>query len=338
MASVTSSSSTPQVAANLNQRMLKMDKQIPEELSGVFAALPTPFGPDGNPLWEAVEALVDFGLERGLKGLCLGGATGEYAACSVEHRQELFQRVTRQTNGRAQIICAVGGEHAGQVRQLARAAADCGAIGLLFPPPGFLPYAQSDLVEFMGQVSADLPLPVLIYHIPQCTRDLGITNVLRLIDTVPNIVGLKDSSGHKPNLAEIHAAQTGGTIVFMIGSDDLLFDAFQLGAVGAISGIAGACPELILPLYEALHAGNIEQARALQGRLDEFIFHIHDLPSPWAMKLVLQVRGLDMGALAWPMGSRLCQRAQRFQDWFAGQIASYEAAAPASAEISLRGR
>jgi 4-hydroxy-tetrahydrodipicolinate synthase len=333
MASVPSSSSTPQVAANLSQRMLKMDKH--KELSGVFAALPTPFGPNGNPLWEAIEALVDFGIERGLKGLCLGGATGEYAACSVEHRQELFQRVTRQIKGRAQVICAVGGEHAGQVRQLARTAADCGAIGLLFPPPGFLPYAQSDLVEFMGQVSADLPLPVLIYHIPQCTRDLGIANVLRLIATVPKIVGLKDSSGHKPNLAEIHAAQNGGPMVFMIGSDDLLFDAFQHGAVGSISGIASACPELILPLYEALHAGNIEHARALQARLDEFIFQIHDLPSPWAMKLTLQVRGLDMGELAWPMGTKLCQRAQKFQDWFAGQAAIYEAGAPASAEITV---
>jgi 4-hydroxy-tetrahydrodipicolinate synthase len=100
-----------------------MVKQIPEGLSGVFAALPTPFGPDGNPLWEALATLVDFGLDRGLKGLCLGGATGEYAACSVEHRLEIFQRVARQAKGRAQLICAIGGEHAGQVRHLARAAA-----------------------------------------------------------------------------------------------------------------------------------------------------------------------------------------------------------------------
>jgi 4-hydroxy-tetrahydrodipicolinate synthase len=308
-----------------------MVKQIPAELSGVFAALPTPFGSDGNPLWEALEALVDFGLEHGLKGLCLGGATGEYAACSVEHRRELFKRVSRQVDGRAQLICAIGGEHAGQVRQLAAAAADCGALALLLPPPGFLPYAQDDLVDFVGQVSADLPLPALIYHIPQCTRDLGITNVLRLIATVPNIIGLKDSSGHKPNLAEIQAAEARGPMAFFIGSDDLFLEAFQHGAVGAISGIAGSCPELLLPLYAALHAGKQEQARAWQARLDDFIFHIRDLPSPWAIKLALQARGLEMGTLAWPMGPRLCPKAQEFLDWFTGQIAAYEAVAPAPA-------
>jgi 4-hydroxy-tetrahydrodipicolinate synthase len=308
-----------------------MVKHIPRELVGVFAALPTPFGPEGNPLWEALDALVDFSLAHGLKGLCLGGATGEYAACSVEHRLEMFRGVARRMKGRAQLICAIGGEHAGQVRQLARAAADCGALALLFPPPAFLPYAQDDLVDFMGQVSADLPLPVLLYNIPQCTRDMGLANVLRLIAKVPNIIGLKDSSEQKTNLAEIQAAQAQGPMVFMIGSDDLFLEAFEYGAVGSISGIAAACPELILPLYEALRAGEKELARALQARLDEFIRHIQEFPSPWAIKLALQVRGLDMGALAWPMGSKLCRKAQKFQGWLAGQIAAYEAAAPAHA-------
>jgi 4-hydroxy-tetrahydrodipicolinate synthase len=225
-----------------------------------------------------------------------------------------------KVRGRAQIICAIGAEHAGQVKQLAQAAVDCGAIALLFPPPGFLPYAQDDLVDFVAEVAADLPLPVLIYHIPQCTRDLGLENILRLIATVPNVIGLKDSSGHKPNLSRIHAAQAQGPMVFMIGSDDLLLDAFELGAVGSISGIAGACPELILPVYQAMQAGDKAAARALQDRLDEFIRHISELPSPWAMKLALQVQGLDVGTLAWPMGSKFLQKAQRFQEWFGLQV------------------
>jgi len=310
-----------------------MGKYIPRELVGVFAALPTPFGREGNPLMEAQDALVDFALDHGLEGLCLGGATGEYAACSVEHRLEIFQRVARRVKGRARLICAIGAEHAGQVKQLARAAADCGAIALLFPPPAFQPYAQDDLVDFMGQVSADLPLPVLLYNLPQCTRDLGMANILRLIATVPNIIGLKDSSGREANLAAISEAQTQTPMAFFMGSDDLLLEAFAHGAVGVISGIAGACPELILPVYEALRTGKIEQARAMQSPLDEFILHFRELPPPWATKLALRVRGLEIGSLAWPMGSHLRQRAQEFQDWFAGQIASQEAGVPIPARV-----
>jgi 4-hydroxy-tetrahydrodipicolinate synthase len=308
-----------------------MVKQIPRNLVGVFAALPTPFEPEGDPLWEALDALVDFDLDHGVKGLCLGGATGEYAACSVEHRLKLFQRVARRVKGRAQLICAIGAEQAGQVRELARVAADCGAIALLFPPPVFLPYAQDDLVDFMGQVSADLPLPVLLYNIPQCTRDLGMASILRLIATVPNIIGLKDSSGQEANLAAIGQAQAQTPLAFFMGSDDLLLEAFRHGAVGVISGIASACPELILPVYEALRGGRIEQARALQSPLDEFIFHFRELPPPWATKLALKVRGLEIGSWAWPIGPRLHHASREFQDWFAGQIHAYQAADPSPA-------
>jgi dihydrodipicolinate synthase/N-acetylneuraminate lyase len=296
-----------------------MLKHLPRELAGIFAALPTPFGPEGEPLWEALDALVDFSLDQGLKGLCLGGATGEYAACSIEHRQQIFHRVARRINGRAQLIGAIGCELVGQVRQLARAAADCGAIALLFPPPAFLRYAQEDLVDFMAQVSADLPLPVLIYHLPQFTRDLGISNVLRLVATVPNIIGLKDSSGHQANLAEIQAAQAHGPMVFMMGSDDLLFEAFEHGAAGAISGIASGCPELVLPLYQAFRAGELARARNLQAPLNELLGRIQELPVPWAMKLALRARGLEMGSFPWPMGPNLSHKAQAFQDWYARQ-------------------
>ena len=303
-----------------------MSKHIPAEIAGVFGALPTPFAPDGTPAWDAFDALLDFALDHGLKGICLGGATSEYPACSLEHRLGMFQRVARRMNGRAQMICAIGGEHAGQVRQLAHAAADCGAIALLFPPPMFLPYGEEDLVDIMGQVSSDLPLPVLIYYIPQCTRELGIENVLHLIKTVPNIVGFKDSSGHRSNLATIQKAQAQGPMAFMIGSDDLFLEAFDYGAVGSISGIAPACPELILPIYEALQAGNKEKARALQARLDDFIAHVQAFPSPWATKLALQVRGVDIGTLAWPVVPNLGENIRAFQDWLTGQIPAYELA------------
>lgn len=66
----------------------------------MFAALTTPFDAYGRPSLPALDAIVEFGLDRGLKGLCLCGATGEYAAWSVEHRLELFRhvadRVTRE--------------------------------------------------------------------------------------------------------------------------------------------------------------------------------------------------------------------------------------------------
>ena len=303
-----------------------MHKRTPPNISGIYAALPTPFDSDGRPCLEILTPLVDFLLAEGMEGFCLGGATGEYAAIGIEERISLFQSLAGYIHGRAQLIMGTGGEHCAQVRRLALAAADSGAIAALLPTAGFLPYQQDDLVDFIGQVSAEMPLPVILYHIPQCTRDLGIHHILDLIGTIPNIIGLKDSSGQKENLPLIEAALAQVPMVFLMGSDDLLLEAFARGAVGAISGIASACPELILPVYRNWREGNLQAAKARQGILDEFIAHIRDIPSPWVVKLALQVRGFEIGNLAWPMGSRLHGEAKRFQDWFSSWLENGETA------------
>ncbi len=299
-------------------------KQIAPTLSGVFAALPTPYEPDGSPAIEALYPILDFLLGKRLPGLCIGGATGEYAACSIEERTLLFQTVAKRVDGRANLILGVGGEHSGHVLRLARAAADCGAIAVLLPPPSFLPFDAGDLLNFLRQVGSELPLPVLLYNIPQFTRELGMHNILHLIESVPNILGVKDSSGLHLNLSLIQRAKARTPMVFFIGSDELLLEAFEHGANGAISGTASACPELILGVYEASRSGKKEKARALQSLLEEFLTRIRVFPSPWAIKLALQARGIETGSLGWPMGKRLCLKREEFQEWFSGWIAACE--------------
>lgn len=309
-----------------------MVQQIPPTLSGVFAALPTPYGVDGSPAIEALYPILDFLLGKRLPGLCIGGVTGEYAACSVEERTLLFRTVARRVDGRANLILGVGGEHSGHVLRLARAGADCGAVAVLLPPPSFLRFDAGDLMNFLQQVGSELPLPVLLYNIPQFTRELGMQNILRLIRSVPNIVGVKDSSGLLLNLSLIREAKATTPMVFFIGSDELLLEAFEHGANGAISGTASACPELILGVYEAFRSGKKEKARALQILVEEFLTRIRVFPPPWAIKLALQARGIQTGSLGWPMGKRLCLKGEEFQEWFSGWIAACELASARAAQ------
>jgi dihydrodipicolinate synthase/N-acetylneuraminate lyase len=293
-----------------------MGNQIPFDLSGVFAALPTPYRPDGTPDTEKLYRILDFHLSRNVTRFCLGGVTGEYAASSFEERVSLFQNAARYLNGRAVLISGIGGEHRGQVEGLARAAADAGAIAALLPPPFYFQHDSRDLLEFLRIVAAELPLSVLFYNIPQFTSELNLDQVLRLIDSVPNVVGLKDSSGRPENLPLIRKAKASMSIAFLIGSDNLLLDSLQNGADGAISGLASACPELIFGLYESFTSGHIEKAQELQSLVNELITHITEFPPPWAIKLALEARGLELGTRSWPLGKRLTLKAQEFQAWF----------------------
>ena len=303
-----------------------MSKQIPPALAGVFAALPTPYQADGTPDVDKLQGILDFHIHKQSPGLCVGGVTGEYATCSVEQRLSLFQTVSRYINGRAPLVFGIGGEHFGHVRRLARAAADCGAIALLLPSPSFFKFRSSDLLEFLKNVAADLPLPVLFYNVPQFTSGLAMDDVLSLIDSVPNVIGLKDSSGVPQNLPFLLKAKQTRQMIFFIGSDGLLLDGFENGADGSISGIAGVCPDLIRGIYENFRSGQKESSKHLQTMLDELIAHIDGFPPPWAIKLALQARGIETGVLSWPLGEHLQSKAEELQAWFLEWVARSETA------------
>jgi dihydrodipicolinate synthase/N-acetylneuraminate lyase len=279
-----------------------MGKQIPFALSVVFVALPMPYRPDGTPDVKKLYRTLDFHLSRNVTRFCLGGVTGEYAASSFEERLWLFQNAVHYLDGRAVLVSGIGCEHRGQVDRLARGVADVGAIAGLLPPPFYFQHDSGDLLEFLQTVAAELPLPVLFYNIPQFTSELSLDQVLHLIESVHNVIGLKDSSGRPENPSLLREAKASVPMAFLIGNDKFLLDSLQNGADGAISGLAAACPELIFGVYESFRSGHLENAQELQSLVNELINHITEFPLPWAIKLAMEARGLGLGAGSWPLG------------------------------------
>lgn len=288
---------------------------IPGTLSGVFAALPTPFRSDGGPDFERISAHLDFLLDRGIVGICASGATGEYAALSLDDRIRIFEAVAGQVNGRASLICGVGAEHFGQVMRLAHAAAGCGAAAVLLPPPSFFRFSSAELLSFLSGAAAQSPLPVILYHIPQFTRSVSARGLIALVGASPNVVGIKDSSGVAANLSRTRDAKAKRPFAFFIGSDELLVEALEFGADGVISGTASAFPELIGTIYKAFRSGHREMVERHKGLLDEYLSRSAGLPPAWSVKLALASRGIEFGELGWPPRGKLSERAEHFQEW-----------------------
>lgn len=315
-------------------RETEMSRKI---LSGIFAALPTPFRPDGVPDGRRIDPLVDFLIDAGLHGLCIGGATGEYSAYGVNDRVRIFRYVAKRARGRVPLIFGVGAGNVSQVLKLSEIAADCGGTAVLLPPPHYFRYDGEEVVDFLRQISIKLALPTLLYHIPQFTNQVNLKDVLLLIETIPNIVGIKDSSGARENLPQIAEAKARFSMTYFVGDDALLFESHGYGADGAISGIASACPELLVAFEQVLLAGQREKASMLQKLVDEFIVQAAHLPAPWGIKLALEARGFKMGPLSWPASSRLESRINSFREWFASWLDQCLKASVAGASECSRG-
>jgi len=285
-------------------------------LSSVYTALPTPLGDNGRPDAALLDPLLEVLLASGITGFCVGGATGEYALHDVEDRLRLFRHVAHRIANRVPVVLGIGAEHSRQVLRMAEVAKDLGAIAVLLPPPSYFHFDALDLPEMIQQVAESLPLPVLLYHLPQFANNLGASEALALVRSVGNIVGIKDSSGHRETLEQFAAAKQKTDLILMAGSDDLFLVAFELSADGSISGLSCIFPELMLGVYHAFREGDSQRAAALQSLVQELATAVAELPTPWGIKIALEAQGFHTGSLSWPLSSRLAARAVRFRQWF----------------------
>ena len=152
---------------------------------------------------------------------------------------------------------------------VARAAAEFGADALVVAPPYYLPEAQPELQEYLNHLVPELPLPLYIYNMPALTKvHFELETVRRAMDE-PRIIGLKDSSG---DLNYFKAAaelikQHRPDWPLLIGPEEKLFDALQLGGHGGVSGGANLFPKLYVKLCAAHRAGDLARAQELQKQI-----------------------------------------------------------------------
>jgi dihydrodipicolinate synthase/N-acetylneuraminate lyase len=92
--------------------------------------------------------------------------------------------------------------------------------------------------------------------------------------------------------------------------------AYQAGWDGVISGVAAFCPELIVGFAASFHAGHEEDMARLDRQRMELIEQLEELPTPWAVRLGLEVRGINPGPYPIPASDRRREQMREFQQWF----------------------
>lgn len=287
-------------------------------VSGIFAAVATPIDPAGRPDLAAFDRLVDFVVDAGLDGICVGGATGEYPHFEVAERQALVRRAASRLPSDRILLAGIGGTPVTRVLELGRSALESGARALLLPMPFFFRYEQDDLAAFARHVASTLRAPCLLYDLPGFTNPIATATAIDLMRGEPYIVGIKDSSGRPERLGEFVAARGDASWSLIVGDDALLGRGLEAGWSGGISGLASFCPELIVALYRSARAGDRDEAGRCQALVAELIEHVAALPVPWGVRLGLAARGLDTGAMPLPLSEGRREQIARYQAWLPG--------------------
>jgi 4-hydroxy-tetrahydrodipicolinate synthase len=284
-------------------------------IAGLFAAVATPVDDEGRIDLSTFDRLVDFLVEAGVSGICIAGATGEYPHFETADRKAIIRRAAARLPPDRALLVGIGAPSMRLAIELGEAAMAAGSRALLLPMPMFFRYEQQDLEAFCARVSGVLRAPCLLYNLPTFTNALERPTIVGLLRTQPFIVGIKDSSGDTGNLSPLAEERGNADWSLLVGDDRLLLAGMRAGWDGAVSGVAGFCPELLVALHRSAHARQLDEAARLQGLLDELISRLAVFPAPWGVRIGLAARGYPTGPLPLPVTPDRQRQIAEFTAW-----------------------
>jgi dihydrodipicolinate synthase/N-acetylneuraminate lyase len=251
-------------------------------LRGALAASVTPLRDGGDALDEnAFGPVADFLVAGGLDGLLALGTNGEGILLDVGERRRAAELFLDASAGRLQVAVHAGAQSTADTVALASHAAEIGADAVaVIAPPYFALDEAAQLEHFAAAAFACDPLPFYVYEFA-VTSGYAVSPavVRRLRERVSNLAGMKVSDRTweqlEPYLLE-------GVDVF-VGYEGLIRPGRDAGAVGAVSALASAFPEIVA----AAVRGEDVDPGSLRAEVDRFPRHA-------ALKHVLVRRGVPV--------------------------------------------
>ncbi len=270
-------------------------------LQGVLPALVTPFERGSEEIDEAAFRRLIRHLLPDVDGFVTSGTTGEFPYLTRPEKRRLVEIAVEEADGRP-VIAGCGAASTQEALALARDAQRAGAAAALVVTPYFIHPSDKGVYQHYHDIAINVDLPILLYNIPQVMDRFLPRNVVEDLADLPNIVALKDSSGHIPYTMEI-LEYAGDRIDVFVGHDEVALPALAAGVSGFILASANVYPEVWQQVMRLAAQGDLIQARLLQRKVQKLsrIFCRHG--GGVAVKAALRMMGLDVGPPRRPLKS-----------------------------------
>ena len=228
---------------------------------GIFPAFYACYDVKGAISPERVRALTEYLVVKGVKGLYVGGSSGECIYQSVAERKLLLENVMEANRGRATIIAHVACNNTADSRELAAHAESLGVDAIAAIPPIYFYLPPYAVAKYWNDISEAAPnTDFVIYNIPQLAGVALNGALLREMLKNSRVIGVKNSS---MPVQDIQMWRDEGAVVFN-GPDEQLLSGLAAGAIGGIGGTYRAMPELYLKIFELYGKGELDKAREIQ--------------------------------------------------------------------------
>jgi len=273
------------------------------KIEGLYTALITPFNEAGAFDEEGFRNLLRMQIAAGVDGIMVLGTTGESPTLTRSEKERAVVIAREETRGKVAFMVGAGSYSTQQTIENVRWSEEYGAESVLIVTPYYNRPTQEGIFLHFKAVSEAARVPVIVYNHQGRTGQNISTETLLRIAKLPNICGVKDSSGQLQQMMDVIDQIKRGNPDFcvMSGVDLLTMPNMAMGGDGVISVVSNMVPVQMKQLTAAMQRRDLDHARHLHYALLP-IFNASEVETnPIPIKATMSALGLPAGTPRLPL-------------------------------------
>ena len=240
---------------------------------GVIPATLLAFNDDFSIDEESTRAhLAHVGAVDGITAITVNGHSSEVHACSQDDQKRVLNLALDEVGDRLPLITGLWADGSLEAAKIARWSEAAGASALLVFPPQPIMMMQGQMKPDMGLAhfktiadATDLPLIAFQYPGEMAYR---METMHRLIAEVPTLKAMKDWNMGQLHEAHVKELQSNARPFNVLSTNSAwLMSSLTMGANGLLSGSGSVIADLHVALFDAIQAGDLKRAQAINERI-----------------------------------------------------------------------
>ncbi|WP_404996547.1 4-hydroxy-tetrahydrodipicolinate synthase [Caldifermentibacillus hisashii] len=240
------------------------------KIEGIITPIITPMNEDETINKEELRNQVNRLIDNGVHGIFCFGTNGEGYILSHEEKLEVLKEVIDTANKRVPIYAGTGCVSTKETIQLSQEAEELGVDVLSIITPYFAAISQKELIAHYKEIAKKVNLPIVVYNIPTRTNVNVAPQTIKELAQIPNIVGVKDSSGNFDNMLQYIELTRDLDFAVLSGNDSLIYWNLLAGGVGGIAGCSNVYPQTMCGIFESFKSGDYTKAKEYQDSIRTF--------------------------------------------------------------------
>lgn len=269
-------------------------------IHGVIPPIVTPTTSDEKVNEKVLGEIVDHIIAGGVHGILSLGSNGEFYGLSREEQEKAAYVTIEKAAGRVPVYLGIADITTRECVRWAKQAESMGAKAISVLHPMFIGPNDEEMYQHFKAVAEATDLPVVLYNNPDRMRCGLSANLVDRLADIPNIVGVKESSGDMTLTAELIRRTRDRDFKVIAGRDILILSTLLYGGAGTVASSANVVPQLVVDIYNKFKAGDMQGALESQFKLAPMRMAYNLSSFPVVTKDYMRLLGFDVGEAILP--------------------------------------